>query len=391
MDKRPDAEAPEALRRRVRRMAAFALIVTVQFAIFEAALRVWGSSEAAPSFQGLFEGDPRIGHRLKPHANVRFRTSEFDTQIAINGTGVRDDEELRHKAADERRIVLVGDSLVLSVQVPFEQTFGELLEARLNAAGRERRYRVINAGVQGYGPVEELLLFRDLAPTLQPDLVIVALYAGNDAEEAVQSVQKLDGAPVGAASMVREGITIRLRRLVRRSMVLQVLRLRIVSATERFTPRIAPPEPPLQSYAAHPAPRIAEGIAITRRCVEGIVATAAALNARTAVALMPARFQVDDGDYAHLRDAVAQGGGELVRDAATERFDHALASVPIPRLDVLPPLRRARPGPDLFFQKTAHLTPRGHEIVAEALAQFIEVEGLLDGHPAGPNARTVPR
>ena len=29
---------------------------------------------------------------------------------------------------NERRILILGDSLVLSVQVPFAQTFGELLE-----------------------------------------------------------------------------------------------------------------------------------------------------------------------------------------------------------------------------------------------------------------------
>ena len=36
---------------------------------------------------------------------------------------------------------------------------------------------------------------------------------------------------------------------------------------------------------------------------------------------MPARFQVDDGDYGRLREVVAAAGGTLVRDAATERFD----------------------------------------------------------------------
>ena len=33
---------------------------------------------------------------------------------------------------------------------------------------------------------------------------------------------------------------------------------------------------------------------------------------------------------------------------------------------------RALPGPDLFFQETVHLTPRGHEVVAAALDRFIE-------------------
>ena len=102
--------------------------------LFEAALRTWGSSEAAPAFQGLFEHDPAIGYRLKPHARTRFTTARVrHRDRASTAAGVRDDEEIGPKAPDERRIVLLGDSLVLSVQVPFQQTFGELLEQRLNA------------------------------------------------------------------------------------------------------------------------------------------------------------------------------------------------------------------------------------------------------------------
>ena len=99
-----------------------------------------------------------MGYRLKPGARVRFATAEFDTALAVNSSGVRDDDEIGAKTPDERRIVILGDSLVMAVQVPFQQTFGELLERRLNATQSRYRYRVINAGVQGYGPVEELLL-----------------------------------------------------------------------------------------------------------------------------------------------------------------------------------------------------------------------------------------
>ena len=80
--------------------------------------------------------------------------------------------------------------------------------------------------------------------------------------------------------------------------------------------------------------------------------------------LMPARFQVDDADYGRLKDAVAAPGGTLVRDAATTRFAEASRRLRLPRFDALPPLRAALPGPDVFFQQTVHLTPRGHEIVA---------------------------
>jgi len=364
-------------RRRIRRFTVFLLVLAVQFGIFEAALRTWGSSEAAPAFQGLFTGDDATGYRLLPGGHARFTTAEFDTDIAINGQGVRDDEEIGPKPPGERRIVILGDSLVLSVQVQFGQTFGELLEHRLNAEQSRYRYRVINAGVQGYGPVEELLFFRKVAKAFEPDLVIVTLFVGNDAEEAVSSEPKLAGDARPAVATLKEGITSRLRRIVRRSMVLQILRLRAVAATERFTQRLSRPEPPLQSYAADPAPRIARGLDLTRQCVETISNEARAQGAETAVLLMPARFQVDDADYGRLREAVSQAGGELRRDAASERFDAALASLPLPRLDALPALRAALPGPDLFFQQTVHLTPRGHQVVADALERFLRDRRLV--------------
>jgi len=377
----------EPRHRRARRVAAFILIAAAQFCLFELGLRRWGSSEAAPAFQGLFTVDPLAGYRLEPGARIRFTTSEFDTEIAINRSGVRDDEELGSKPPGERRIAILGDSLVLSVQVPFEQTFGELLERRLNARQSRYRYRVINAGVQGYGPVEELFFLRSVVIPLQPDIVIHTLFVGNDAEEALTSAPRLAGTARPVSETLREDAATGMRRLVRRSMVLQILRLRTVPVVERFAGPLKAPEAPLQSYAEHPAPRIAEGLAIVRRSVQAVRDEAAGAGARAAVVLMPARFQVDDADYGRLRDAVAQSGGQLRRDGATERFDRALADTGIPRFDVLPALRRALPGPDLFFQQTVHLTPRGHEVVAEALDQFLRQSGLLDERPASVMAR----
>lgn len=359
---------------RLRRTLLFLAIAAAQFAVFEGALRIWGHSEAAPAFQALFTPDPVIGYRLKPGARTRFVTDEFDTTIAINAQGVRDDHDIGPKPPNERRIVILGDSLVLSVQVENRQTFCRLLQDRLNSDAGPTRYRVINAGVQGYGPVEELLFFRTIAKSFQPDIVIATVFVGNDAEEAVASAAKLKGNARPLADAISDSMMVRLRRLVRRSMVLQVVRLRVVSVTDRLSNWISPPEPPLQSYAEKPASRIAEGLRISRDCVQALAAEAAAVGARTMVMLVPARFQVNDEDYGHLKEAVEGAGGKLVRDAATARFDEALAPIPVPRFDALPVLRGA--GPDVFFLHTVHLTPRGHEIVARALEEFIRQRGL---------------
>ncbi len=91
------------------------------------------SSEAAPAFQGLFDRRPR--HRLpaqaeRPHPLHDVRVRHHD--CASTATGCATTRSSAPRRPDERRILLLGDSLVLSVQVPFAQTFGELLEQRLN-------------------------------------------------------------------------------------------------------------------------------------------------------------------------------------------------------------------------------------------------------------------
>ena len=60
---------------------------------------------------------------------------------------------------------VTGDSIVFAVQVAQSQTFCEQLERRLNARGDGRRYRVINAGVQGYGPAEIVRFANSEAPS----------------------------------------------------------------------------------------------------------------------------------------------------------------------------------------------------------------------------------
>ncbi|HEY2433694.1 MAG TPA: SGNH/GDSL hydrolase family protein [Vicinamibacterales bacterium] len=362
---------------RVRRALLFLVIAALQFAVFEVALRVWGHSEAAPSFETLFVPDRAIGYRLRPNARTRYVTAEFDTQIVINPQGVRDDQPIGPKPANERRIVVLGDSLVLSVQVDARQTFCRLLEARLNAGGGATRYRVINAGVQGYGPIEELLFFREIVRAFEPDLVIETIFVGNDAEDAFGSQGRLAGTSRATSDAVSDSIVARLRRTVRRSLVLQVLRLRVVSVTDRMSNWRSPPEPPLQTYAERPAARIGEGLRLSVDCVRQIANDAAASGARTMVMLMPARFQVDDADYGRLKDIVAGAGGSLLRDAATARFADALRPLGLPEFDALPALRASLPGPDVFFQQTVHLTPRGHEIVAVALERFLRGQGLL--------------
>jgi hypothetical protein len=357
-----------------RRILLCFVILVVEFAALEWGLRLYGGSEASPSFQSIFMDDPRVGHRLSPGARTRYTTVEFSTDIVINRQGVRDDRDIGPKATDERRVVVLGDSLVLSVQVRLAETFCKRLEARLATADSQHHWRVINAGVQGYGPVDDWFFFRNVAEAFQPDVVLIVAFVGNDAVEANDEEAWLDaGAPA-----IDESVDValnRMRRLTRSSMVLQLARLRLDQLKAHFTGPGT--ERPLTTYLADPPREVTHGLEVARRAFGLIAARAAELGARTGIVLMPARFQTDDADYGRLAVIVREGGDELVRNSGTARFEQALAPLGLPILDLLPVLAAQPNREGLFFQRNVHLTPRGHDVVAEALFRFLEDNRLM--------------
>jgi lysophospholipase L1-like esterase len=373
---------PEAFwRLAVRRLLVAALVLGGEFAAFEAFLRWQGGSEAAPAFQQLFMPDDAIGYRLRPGQSVVFTTREFSTPIAINADGVRD-LDIPSKPAGERRVVVLGDSLVLAVQVPREQTFCARLQDRLNAAAPSGvRYRVINAGVQGYGPVEELLFYRRVASRFEADVVLVVTFVANDAVEAYDAAWRLDGSRPPAVA-ARDETERTVRRWTRRSMVLQIARQRVEQLRDRAGATAAPSRP-VASYLVSPPAFITDGIGVAARALQTLAFEARRDGARPAIALMPARFQIDPAEYERLRSATEPIAGPIRLDAATERFAAALAPLGVPTVDLLPALRRAPHGQ--FFAETVHLTRAGHETVAAALEAFIRREHLLDG-PSPPSA-----
>ena len=372
----------------VRRLLVAALVLVGEFAAFEWFLRWQGGTEAAPAFQRLFMPDDVIGYRLAPNQSVVYATREFTTPIATNAQGVRDDD-IGPKAPGERRVVVLGDSLVLAVQVPHEATFCARLEARLNhGAPAGVHYRVINAGVQGYGPVEELLFYRRVVSRFDADLVLVATFVANDAVEAFDGAWRLDGSRPAVVA-ARQETERTLRRIVRRSMVLQIARQRVEQLRYAGGEGGGAPSRPVASYLVTPPAFITDGLVVARRALGTLDREVRADGARLAIALVPARFQLDPAEYARLRSATEPSAGPLRKDIATERFQAALAPLGVPTLDLLPPLLAAPHGQ--FFAGTVHFTAAGHETVAAALEAFIRREHLLDLVDRRPRADAAAR
>jgi len=236
-------------------------------------------------------------------------------------------------------------------------------------------WRVINGGVQGYGPVDEWLFYKTVGAPLEPDVILIVAFVGNDATEANDREAWIDaGGPPQDETIDRASD--RIRRVTRSSVVLQTVRLRVDQLKAHFAGPA--PERPLTSYLADPPPEVLHGLEVSRRAFGLIAADASSRHARTAIVLMPARFQTDDADFSRLAVIVSRGGGTLVRNSSSDRFRAALAPLGLPVLGLQPILAAQPQREDLFFQRNVHLTPRGHAVVADALFQFMQQNGLAN-------------
>jgi hypothetical protein len=107
---------------------------------------------------------------------------EFEAPISINHLGLRGPDPRASEAA--YRVLVLGDSMVASFEVPYDQTFTALLETDLSARlGAE--VQVINAGVRGYGTDQSYLYYAGRGRALEPD-VVVLFHSGNDLSDNVK-------------------------------------------------------------------------------------------------------------------------------------------------------------------------------------------------------------
>jgi hypothetical protein len=139
-----------------------ALEVAVRFALdeHEANGNYWGI--------GAFEGDPGLGYvHAAGYEGVAGRRRTFRFRVRISEHHFRQanvDEQL----AFPQRVLVLGDSFPFGVGVAEEEAFPSLLQKELNAAQ------------SGYSSTQESLLGRRLLDSLDPDLVLLCVFPGND-------------------------------------------------------------------------------------------------------------------------------------------------------------------------------------------------------------------
>jgi len=121
------------------------------------------------------------GFALRP-GKQGWYDKEGRAYVSVNKLGYRDEEHSLEKPADVFRILFLGDSFTEARQIDLPDTFWKQVESNLNADARMagKRAEVISCAVGGYSTTQELLTLHMHGLGFEPDLVVLAMYLGND-------------------------------------------------------------------------------------------------------------------------------------------------------------------------------------------------------------------
>jgi lysophospholipase L1-like esterase len=353
------------------RLLAVAIGVGAGVAGTELLLRVGDLARGDADLRGLHVVRPDRPwlYGLRAGADLRLREPR-DVRYRINADGFRDRIRSRPKPDGAFRILALGDSVTFGYGVEQEETYPMQLEAAF--AGRAAgRIEVLNLGVGGYNPYTEAMLFADLGPAYQPDLVLVQFCINdlNDPTLHFDRQTRLDLGSLPAAAFPDPA-----RRLPPpppdgiASSACRWLRV-----CERLHDRLGDPEPwrsDPAAFAATLAPRDGPGHATEwgwlRARYREIAEAASREGARLVVVAFPFAAQLEDPRRTSARD-------ELVRIGHQEGWE---------TIDLLGPfLARARS--ERLLADAWHPTAAGHRLAAEVTARELACRGLVPVAPGG--------
>ncbi|MFH1399889.1 MAG: SGNH/GDSL hydrolase family protein [Nanoarchaeota archaeon] len=156
----------------------------------------------------------------KSHAHINDEGKAI--MVSIDDQGFRGPEVSTEKKEGTLRVMVYGDSFIAGEYSQVNETYasvlGTLLSEKLN-----QDVEVINAGVDGYGPDQSLRRMQDEVPLYKPDIIVSAIFVGNDYGEAVRNkIYRLRDGRLVANTFTIEPDLLRRRALLDRSPLLRM-------------------------------------------------------------------------------------------------------------------------------------------------------------------------
>lgn len=135
---------------------------------------------------------PTRVYALKPNSKTKLHYNNYQYEIRTNSYGLAGPDIQPKKTKDSvKRILLVGDAFTMPEGVEYSESYAGLLQSYFETDTAFEDIEVINAGVTGYGPVEQFPQLTELVPLFKPDLVLYQFFINEYAEINVSPKERL--------------------------------------------------------------------------------------------------------------------------------------------------------------------------------------------------------
>lgn len=318
---------------------------------------------------GLVTERPDRIDGLTPGFRGRFTRAEFDTTVQVNDAGVRG-PALGPRRANTFRILALGNADTFGFGVNADETYAARLEAILSSRHPHLHVEVVNAGVPGYGTVDELRWLRERGPSVDPDLILVQFMSHSDfainGESPLVAELLDDGADAAGAENAGPPMAVRQSLPARVRGAVHALKSRSHLATV------------LSEGGSYGLMRLASSQGLSALWGEEFTAEEAERTRRLLVRL--ASESIGMGApvvliYATGKAPVIGRQGLVLPSEAVVAA--AAVEAGVPWINMTEELRQHPDRREFYFWRDAHWTVAGHQAVANVLADRLSALDLI--------------
>lgn len=309
--------------------------------------------------KGLYMYDPVLHYRNRPNKiwNWGINIPDVDKNIKINRYGHYDENFPEKKSKNEFRILVLGDSIVMGYGVSHRETFASQLEEMLKNSGSfHRKIKVINTGVPGYAPFQELIILKE-SLRFKPDLLLLG-FCMNDLMEPFLVNRAFGGRGLDDHLVMQTRLPI-LGWLYNETgfgrMTIQFLQRKTDLETERRK-EIFEIKYMVQNSDQS---EVKKAFAITLGYVKEIFDTARENDMKALLMIFPYRFQVEDKNFRSPQRTMTVFASENNIDVID--FTDVCENL----------LKKDKITLDDIFIDNDHFTPEGNKKIAEVLLKWL--------------------
>ena len=298
----------------------------------------------------------------------RFRREPFswDYSFQLNSRGFKD-VEFEVAKGEAYRIIGIGDSFAVGV-VPYEDNYLTLVEEELRRSGWD--VELFNMGIPNLGPKDYSALLTAEGLELDPDLVLLSFFVGNDFLESIRVVERRAVDYSYVASLLRYAFGIRphLEKNIPEGPweyddTSPTVEPEIFLKVERWRSKICFQSPKAFAILLDAAVgRLEEISGICRQRGIGLV-----------VVVIPDEFQVNPG----LQDAILESRGKTREESVVDfarpnlMLAQRLDALGIEYLDLLPAFADAGRQVRHYKLRDTHWNIAGNRLAAELITEYL--------------------